>query len=160
MNTDYEEFAAGARQVLGNPKPVEPSVPSVPTLARRHWTARTDEIGLVRIPPRRGMGTDSLFIRVYPDMMVIDNYELSRQSGRRFLTILTDRLKEEFDYVASPTVTITARWRLFEDKWRFYIHVTDKLRTRYDMGGFWALNEPAARKLSKELLQLWIKNGH
>jgi hypothetical protein len=115
-----EEFAAGFQQARGKtgdgakpftdqPAPVPPPAPS------RHWTARTDGLGSVRLAPRRGYGTEGLYVRAFKDgSLVVDDAMLEPAAATRLISLWSgeDR-KEEFESAAGPTKTVVARWAVF-----------------------------------------------
>jgi hypothetical protein len=123
--------------------------------ARRHWTARTDQVGAVHLASRRGYGTKTLIIRLFSDhALVIDDVELVPAAADRLIAMWHSG-SGEFEYAASATVTVHARWTKFDDgKAGFGLHVFDELQNSLDKLNGVTASEREAMKTIRKLLVL------
>lgn len=142
----------GNKSFTEQPAPTAPIPP--PSTAKQHWTRRTDQIGSFRLAPRRGYGGEVLYVRLFADgSLVVFDVELPRAAADRFIGVWQSG-RGEFEYVASMTVTLTARWMAYNDGKRgFVVHEYDRMRARSDlMAGTCGALEREAIKTLKELL--------
>jgi hypothetical protein len=157
---DPADFAKGVQQALSQPG-AEPAPVTPAPLHKPHWTSRTDRLGAVRLAPRRGYGTESLFIWVFADgSVVVGDAALSPEATKR-LIVMWNAGRGEFEYVAGPNVTVHARWLTFDDGKRgFGLRVYDKLRPVSELlRESCTASEREAHRALKELFALRARSG-